>query len=127
MANLIVNFVDKEFKVQKRRGSSTQVVPGGGVEGGTHSRVEGGMNTMQKEWNKIDFGEFMVSSEQGQMMSWDSYLETAVQMAKVNPNLDRGACEAAFLKARRGAQGRLDQGRLDQGLEIESTPLSTLP
>ena len=103
MANLVVGFGDKAEKRTssgrgKAGGSSTQVVPGGGVEGSMHS--------LQKESNKIDFGEFMVSSEQGQMISWESYLESAVRMAKVNPNLDRGVCEAAFQKARREIESK---------------------
>lgn len=57
--------------------------------------------TGKAETGKINFVEYMASSESGsKMISFDSYLNQALKIAKIRPESDHDACKRAFERAR---------------------------
>ena len=54
----------------------------------------------ESELQGLDFSEFLSATEGGQIIKFDTFLKEASRRAKIDPSVDKAACEAAFDAAR---------------------------
>lgn len=94
ITNLVLEAGDTSSQQERKRLKRAQV--------GTEPSVA------PAEAPSIDFGEFLVASHDGQMMTFDELLSQAPKLAqsKIDPSLDKAKCEAAFLAARGARKGK---------------------
>lgn len=98
MAHLVLEACDSRADKKRRRGIGLRrmVAPNDGTTTGSEEAT-------------LNFGEFLVATESGQMIDFQRFLAEAPSVAKVNPSVDKAMCERTFAFARKSHKARMSE------------------